>query len=59
MQKEEWKTIFMVACWYLRTWGNKAIFDENFQHPTNPIQVILKMAKDIDECEHYHFIRGL
>ncbi|MCH81663.1 hypothetical protein A2U01_0002454, partial [Trifolium medium] len=31
VQKEGWKTIFMV---------------------------ILKMAKDIDGCEHYHFTRG-
>jgi hypothetical protein len=41
------------------TWRNKAIFDEDFQYPTYPIQVILKMVTDIDECEHYHFTRGL
>ncbi|CAJ2642253.1 unnamed protein product [Trifolium pratense] len=58
VQKEGWKTIFMVACWHMWTWHNKAIFDEDFRQPADPIQVILKMAKDIDGYEHHHFTRG-
>jgi hypothetical protein len=58
LQKEGWKTIFMVACWHLWTWQNKVIFDEDFRHHANPIHVILKTVKVIDKCEHYNFTTG-
>ncbi|MCH80789.1 ribonuclease H protein [Trifolium medium] len=35
-------------------WRNKSIFKEDFQHPVDPTYVILKMAKDIDMCDHTH-----
>jgi hypothetical protein len=40
LQKEGWKTIFMVACWYMWTWRNKAIFGEFFRRPAEPIHMI-------------------
>jgi len=52
--KIEWQTIFMVTCWYLWTWRNKSIFEEEFHRPFNPIDVILKMAMEIDYCEQTH-----
>jgi hypothetical protein len=58
MQKERWKTIFLVACWYMCKWRNKSIFDEDFRRPSNPTHVIMKMAMDIDSREHNHLIRG-
>ncbi|GAU30112.1 hypothetical protein TSUD_295930 [Trifolium subterraneum] len=42
----------MVAGWNLWTWRNKEIFEEGFQHPTDLTYVILKMAKEIDNCLH-------
>ncbi|RHN73779.1 putative ribonuclease H-like domain-containing protein [Medicago truncatula] len=44
----------MVACWYLWKWRNKSIFEEDFQRPNNPTNVILKMAMEIDSCEQTH-----
>ncbi|MCH88188.1 non-LTR retroelement reverse transcriptase, partial [Trifolium medium] len=57
-QNEGWKSIFMVACWYMWKWRNKFIFYEDFRRPSNPIHVILKMAWDIDSSEHNHLNRG-
>jgi ribonuclease HI len=58
VQKEGWKTIFLVACRYMWKWRNKFIFDEDFRRPSNPTHVNLKMAMNIDSCEHNHLIRG-
>jgi len=44
----------MVTCWHLWTWRNKSIFEEEFHRPFNPIDVILKMAIEIDNCEQTH-----
>jgi hypothetical protein len=44
---------------YQNKWRNKSIFDENFWRSENLINVILKMAKDIDKYEHDHLNRGL
>ena len=44
----------MVACWYLWKWRNKIIFEEDFQCPNNPTNVILEMAVDIDSYEQTH-----
>ncbi|PNX74307.1 ribonuclease H [Trifolium pratense] len=44
----------MVACWHLWKWRNKSIFEEDFQRPNNPTNVILKMALEIDRCEQTH-----
>ena len=52
--KKGWQTIFMVACWYLWKWRNKNIFEEDFQRPNNPTNVILKMTMEIDSCEQTH-----
>ncbi|GAU37815.1 hypothetical protein TSUD_276320 [Trifolium subterraneum] len=49
-----WKTVFMVACWYLWTWRNKSIFEDDFRRPNNPTHVNLKMAMEIDRCEQTH-----
>jgi len=49
--KIEWQTIFMVTCWHLWMWRNKSIFEEEFYRPFNPIDVILKMATEIDNCK--------
>ena len=49
--KIEWQTIFMVTCWHLWMWRNKSIFEEEFHLPFNPIDVILKMATEIDNCK--------
>ncbi|GAU47272.1 hypothetical protein TSUD_280950 [Trifolium subterraneum] len=55
-QKEGWKSIFMVTCWYMWQRRNKSIFDEDFRRPSNPILVILKMVRDIDSCKHNQLI---
>ena len=52
--KIEWQTIFMITCWHLRMWRNKNIFEEEFHRSFNPIDVILKMAMEIDNCEQTH-----
>jgi ribonuclease HI len=54
--KNEWQNIFMVTCWHLWTWRNKRIFEEGFQRPNTPIQVILKMAMEIGGCKQTHWI---
>jgi len=41
----------MVTCWHLWMWRNKSIFEEEFHCPFNPIDVILKMATEIDNCK--------
>ncbi|GAU36844.1 hypothetical protein TSUD_213680 [Trifolium subterraneum] len=51
-QQESWKSIFMVVCWHIWTWRNKAIFEEDFQRPNDPSQVILRMTKDIKHYKH-------
>ncbi|PNX57622.1 ribonuclease H, partial [Trifolium pratense] len=50
-QEGSWQSIFMVACWHLWNWRNKAIFEEDFQRPNDPSQVILRMTKDIEQYE--------
>jgi hypothetical protein len=49
-KNNEWHTIFMVTCWQLWTWRNKTIFEDAFNRPINPTQVILKMSREIGSC---------
>ena len=45
---KNWKTIFMTSCWFLWTWRNKAIFENDFHQPNNPVMVIQNFTKQID-----------
>jgi len=29
------RQLFMTTCWFMLTWRNKAIFEEDFQQPNN------------------------
>ncbi|GAU44778.1 hypothetical protein TSUD_27470 [Trifolium subterraneum] len=49
-KNQEWQTIFMVICWQLWMWRNKTIFEDAFNLPINPTQVIVKMSQEIDSC---------
>jgi len=33
---KNWKTIFMTSCWFLWTWRNKSIFENDFHQPNKP-----------------------
>ncbi|CAJ2647032.1 unnamed protein product [Trifolium pratense] len=52
IQSKKWTTTFLVACWHIWTWRNKTIFEDDFQYPTNPTYIILKMVDEIDNCNH-------
>jgi hypothetical protein len=52
LQQGNWQSIFMVACWHLWLWRNKSLFEEDFQRPNDPTQVILKMVAQIDQYGH-------
>jgi len=38
----------MTSCWFLWTWRNKAIFENDFHQSNNPVMVIQKFTKQID-----------
>ena len=43
-----WKT----TCWFMWTWRNNAIFEENFQQPNNLVLAIQNFARKIDFCSN-------
>ncbi|MCI17829.1 ribonuclease H protein, partial [Trifolium medium] len=45
-----WKTTFMTTCWFLWTWRNKAIFEDDFEQPNNPILVINNFTRGMKLC---------
>ena len=47
---KNWNTIFIISCWFLWTWRNKAIFENYFHQPKNPIMVIQNFTSQIDLC---------
>jgi ribonuclease HI len=53
-----WKTTFMTTCWFMWTWRNKAIFEENFQQPNNPVLVIQNFVQKIDLCSNQQLHRN-
>jgi hypothetical protein len=36
---------FMITCWHLWAWRNKTAFEEGFQRPTNPSNVIQSFGR--------------
>lgn len=53
-----WKTTFMTTCWFMWTWRNKAIFEDNFQQLNNPVLVIQNFVQKIDLCSNQRLHRN-
>lgn len=48
LHKDYWRSIFMIPCWYLWNWRNKALFEEGFHRPINPTETVTHLVKEIE-----------
>ncbi|KAL4331212.1 hypothetical protein AHAS_Ahas13G0477500 [Arachis hypogaea] len=48
--KTQWKTIFMVTCWWLWFWRNKEIFAPPFKRPPKVERIIMDYIQRLDKA---------
>lgn len=46
----DWKSIFMITCWFLWKWRNSCLFEEGFVIPSNPMMIILCYVNQLHEA---------